>query len=111
VIEDSVLKFRAFLLMLVFVHVLLHPWVHIMGSRTSSSQTTSASDAGRSSQSNAAVGDRCELCRVGHNGAITPRLPKAELLNPQWISLALWSINYSSLQADLRLPSRAPPIL
>ena len=96
--------------MLVFVHVLLHPWVHAMGMDKPVSSVASASSSAAQAD-NLNSGDQCELCRVGHSATLTPRLPKTELLNPQWVRIALHAINYASLQADLRLPSRAPPSL
>ena len=96
--------------MLLFVHVLLHPLVHAVGtSGASTSPAVSASSAQLDGSLNA--GDQCELCRVGHNTIVTPRLPKSDLLNPRWIRTTLQAINYSSLQGDQRLPSRAPPSL
>ena len=104
------LKLRGWLMMLVFVHVLLHPWVHAMGMTKSASQLTTVSN-GSGQSDNLVSTDQCELCRVGHSATLTPRLPKTELLNPQWVRIALHAVNYASLQADRRLPSRAPPIL
>lgn len=104
------LKLRGWLLLLVFVHVMLHPWVHAVGTSRvangiSVASTNSTPDTGL------AAGDRCELCRVGHTSAAAQRLPQVDLLNPHWIFTALQAVNYASLQADLRRPSRAPPIL
>ena len=96
--------------MLVFVHVLLHPWVHAMGMGKAVSHLTSASSSSALSD-NLSSSDQCELCRVGHSATLTPRLPKTELLSPQWVVVALHAVNYASLQADCRLPSRAPPSL
>jgi hypothetical protein len=95
--------------MLLFVHVLLHPLVHVAGTSTAKSLAVSAS----STQSDASLnaGDRCELCRVGHNTIVTPQLIQSDLLNPRWIRTTLQAVNYASLQADHRLPSRAPPSL
>jgi hypothetical protein len=104
----SGVKLRGWLLMLVFVHVMLHPWVHAMGSAKVVSRVSLSSST---HSDNVSSSDQCELCRVGHSTALAPRLPKTELLNPQWIRVALHAVNYASLQADRRLPSRAPPIL
>lgn len=96
--------------MLVFVHVMLHPWVHAMGTAKAPSSLISISAS--STQSNDLTSsDQCELCRVGHNATVTPRLPKTDLLNPRWIRTTLQAVNYASLQADRSLPSRAPPSL
>jgi hypothetical protein len=97
--------------MLLFVHVLLHPLVHVIG--TSGAATDLARVTASSTQPNSslAAGDQCELCRVGHNTIVTPKLPQADLLNPRWIRVALQAVNYASLQADHRTPSRAPPSL
>jgi hypothetical protein len=96
--------------MLVFVHVLLHPWVHAMGTaKTASSVACASATATQSGELTSS--DQCELCRVGHNAAVTPRLPKTDLLNPRWIRTTLQAVNYASLQADRSLPSRAPPSL
>jgi hypothetical protein len=105
------LKLRAGLLLLLFVHVLLHPWVHAIGMAKGSSTPAKIIRSVPSSEGGALSGDQCELCRVGHNAAVTPQLPQSDLLNPRWIRTALQAVNYSSLQADRRLPSRAPPIL
>jgi hypothetical protein len=95
--------------MLLFVHVLLHPLVHAIGT----TEAASLSVSGCSTQSDTAQisGDQCELCRVGHNSIVTPQLPKSALLNPRWIRTALQAVNYESLQAGHRIPSRAPPSL
>jgi hypothetical protein len=104
-------KVRGWLLMLLFAHVLLHPWVHVMGASNANGDRTSVSSSSTSSQHDVASGDQCELCRVGHNATVTPRLLKLEFLNPQWVRVTLQSVNYASLQAECSLPSRAPPSL
>jgi hypothetical protein len=103
-------KLRGWLLMLVFVHVLLHPWVHAMGMAKTANSLASVS-ATSTQTGELTSSDQCELCRVGHNAAVTPRLPKTDLLNPRWIRTVLQAVNYASLQADRSLPSRAPPSL
>ena len=96
--------------MLLFVHVLLHPLVHAVGTSGAASNLAVSSSSAQSDGSlNSA--DQCELCRVGHNTIVTPRLPQADLLNPRWIRTTLQAVNYASLQAGHRLPSRAPPSL
>jgi hypothetical protein len=95
--------------MLLFVHVLLHPLVHAIG--TSATGTLAVSSSSTLSDTNLNSGDQCELCRVGHNSIVTPQLPKSALLNPRWIRTALQAVNYESLQAGHRIPSRAPPSL
>ena len=101
------MKFRGWLLMLLFVHVLLHPLVHAVGISAASPLAVSVSSTQLDASLNA--GDQCELCRVGHNTIIIPRLPKSDLLNPRWIQTTLQAVNYASLHADHRIPSRAPP--
>ena len=105
------MKFRGWLLMLLFAHVMLHPWVHAIGVSKVVSDHLSVSSALANTDNTLGTSDQCELCRVGHNATVTPKLPKVDLLNPHWIQTALQAVNYASLQADLRLPSRAPPIL
>ena len=104
------LKFRGWLLLLLFAHVLLHPWVHAVDVSKPAGDITLESAATHSSSATTA-GEQCELCRVGHNATIAPQAPKIELINPGWIQTALQAVNYSSLQADRHIPSRAPPIL
>lgn len=104
------LKLRVWLLMLLFAHVMLHPWVHGISAGAISNQSTISTSTG-TSQNSAIASDHCELCRVGHNATVGPQLSQADLLNPQWIQTAFQAVNYASLQADLRRPSRAPPIL
>ena len=104
------LKLRAGLLLVLFVHVLLHPWVHTIGTSRSTSSTASVTSS-MPSGTDVTSGDQCELCRVGHNATVASQLPKTDLLNPRWIRTSLQAVNYASLQADRRLPSRAPPIL
>ncbi len=98
-------------MLVVFVHVLLHPWVHAMGTVKPASDHLSVSDTSTALQSDLSSADRCELCRVGHNARVSPKLPKTDLLNPRWVHITLQAVNYASLQADRRLPSRAPPVL
>ena len=105
------MKFRGWLLMLLFAHVMLHPWVHAIGVSKLANNHVSISSAPANGDNTLGTSDQCELCRVGHNAAVTPKLPKVDLLNPRWIHIALQAVNYASLQADLRLPSRAPPIV
>jgi hypothetical protein len=93
-------------MMLVFVHVMVHPWVHTIGVTATSHDRASATRAG-----SVTAGDQCELCRIGHSVTASPRLPQTDLLNPLWIRTALQAVNYNSLQAGRRLPSRAPPIV
>ncbi len=96
--------------MLLFVHVLLHPLVHAIGTSGAASDLASITSSTQSN-SDLVAGDHCELCRVGHNTIVTPQLPQADLLNPRWIRVTLQAVNYGSLQADQRIPSRAPPSL
>ena len=104
------MKFRGWLLMLLFVHVLLHPLVHVAG--TSGAGNNFAVSDGSAAQNASLNADRqCELCRVGHNTIVTRQLPKSALLNPRWIRTALQAVNYASLHAGHRIPSRAPPSL
>ncbi|HSY12602.1 MAG TPA: hypothetical protein VK976_10455 [Verrucomicrobiae bacterium] len=105
------MKFRGWLFLLLFAHVMLHPWVHAIGMSNLAATKASISDSASNIDKNLATGDQCELCRVGHNATVTPKLPQADLLNPSWIHTALQAVNYASLQADQRRPSRAPPIL
>ena len=105
------MKFRGWLLLLLFAHVMLHPWVHMIGVSGPASDAISISAASPASQAAAAGSDQCELCRVGHNATISWHLPTTDLLNPRWVHTALLSVNYASLQADRSLPSRAPPAL
>jgi hypothetical protein len=102
-------KFRGWLLMLLFAHVLLHPLVHVVG--TSAANRIAISGAATQSDASLNSADRCELCRVGHNSIVTPQLPQTDLLNPKWIRTALQAVNYASLQASRAIPSRAPPSL
>jgi hypothetical protein len=97
--------------MLLFVHVLLHPLVHAIGTLGAANNLVSVSSSLTQSGSGLIAGDQCELCRVGHNTIVTPQLPQANLLNPRWIRVALQAVNCASLQADHRIPSRAPPSL
>jgi hypothetical protein len=97
--------------MLLFVHVLLHPLVHAIGTSGAASDLACVSGSSTQSNNSLAASDQCELCRVGHNTIVTPQLPQADLLNPRWIRVALQAVNYASLQAEHRLPSRAPPSL
>jgi len=97
--------------MLLFVHVLLHPLVHVMRTSGAANDLARVSASSTQSDRSLTVGDQCELCRVGHNTIITPQLPQADLLNPRRILVALQAVNYASLQADQRIPSRAPPSL
>ena len=97
-------------MLLLFANVLIHPWVHAAVAGKNAIKLVSVSSI-CGQPDNLSSGDQCELCRVGHSATITPRLPKAELLNPKWVGVALHTVNYALLQADRRLPSRAPPSL
>lgn len=108
--EDS-LKLRGWLLMLLFAHVMLHPWVHAMGVGQAAAADATVSSSSTALQAGGAAGDQCELCRVGHNATASSHLLQTDVLNPRWIHVALQAVNYESLQADLRVPSRAPPVL
>ncbi len=105
------MKLRGWLLMFLFAHVMLHPWVHTMGTAKLVGDHASVSDLSTHSPNTLAAGDRCELCRVGHNATAAAHLSQTDLLNPGWIHTALHAVNYASLQADRSLPSRAPPTL
>jgi hypothetical protein len=104
------LKLRGLLLLLLFAHVMLHPWVHAVGAKAVFSDHASLS-ADSPATSLLVTSDQCELCRVGHNATAAPQLPQVERLNPGWILTAFHAVNYASLQADQRRPSRAPPLL
>lgn len=103
------MKLRAGVLLLLFVHVLLHPWVHAIGSAKLASTPAKVVSSLPSSEGGVLSGDQCELCRVGHNATVTSQLTKTALLNPRWIRTTLQAVNYASLQTDRKLPSRAPP--
>jgi hypothetical protein len=105
------MKLRGWLLMLLFVHVMLHPWVHAVGTAGAGNHRATVSDTSKAPASGLAAADQCELCRVGHNATVTAGLAKTDLLNPRWIRTTLQAVNYASLQADRSLPSRAPPTL
>ena len=102
------MKFRGWLFLLLFAHVLLHPLVHASGT---SGAPTSLAASSMTSDASLNSADQCELCRVGRDTIVTPQLPRTDLLNPRWIRTTLQAVNYASLQADHRLPSRAPPSL
>jgi len=105
------LKLRSWLLLLLFVHVLVHPWVHAIGTAKLAAAPATTISNSTSSEAGLASGDQCELCRVGHNATAATHLPQTDLLSPGSILTALHAVNYASLQSDRRLPSRAPPIL
>ena len=105
------MKFRGWLLMVLFAHVMLHPWVHAVGMGKTASDEAGFSSSAGTLQASGAAADQCELCRVGHNATVATHLPLADLLNPRGVHVALQAVNYASLQADLRIPSRAPPVL
>jgi hypothetical protein len=98
-------------MMALFAHVMLHPWVHAIGMSKAAADQTSISSSSGIPQACVVAGDQCELCRVGHNATVTSRLPQTDLLNPHWVRTVLQAVNYASLQADRRIPSRAPPTL
>ncbi len=105
------MKLRAGLLLILFAHVLLHPWVHTMGTAKLAGAPVSISRSLNPSGSGVASSEQCELCRTGHNATLTAKPPQTDLLDPIWIRTTFQAVNYASLQADRRLPSRAPPIL
>jgi hypothetical protein len=105
------LKVRGWLLLLLFAHVMLHPWVHAIGMSKAAANETSISNSSTAFETGATAGDQCELCRVGHSATVASPLPQTDFLNPHWIHTALHAVNYASLQADRRVPSRAPPVL
>ena len=98
-------------MMVLFVHVLLHPLVHAIGTSGAEGNLASVSTSSTQSNNSLAAGDQCDLCRVGHSTIVTPQLPKRDLLNPRWIRTTLQAVNYASLQASRAIPSRAPPSL
>jgi len=104
------LKLRTWLMLALFVHVVLHPWVHTIGTAKAACATATVTTSAPTDPG-VASGDQCELCRVGHNATAVSHPAKTELLNPRWIQTTLQAVNYASLQADRRLPPRAPPIL
>ncbi len=104
------MKLRGWLLMVLFLHVMLHPLVHAIEIGSAAASDIRVSHALPPTHG-ALTGDQCELCRIGHSASAAPQLPRTHLLNPHWIHTALQAVNYESLQADLRLPSRAPPAL
>ena len=105
------MKLRAGLLLILFAHMLLHPWVHTMGTVKLAGAPVSVSRSANPTGSGVVSREQCELCRAGHKATLVPRLPQTDLLNPIWIRTTFQAVNYASLQADRRLPSRAPPIL
>jgi len=104
-------RLRASLLLILFAHVLLHPWVHTVGTAMLAGAPVSVSRNSNPSRSGVLSREECELCRAGHNATLTPKPLLTDLLNPIWIRTTLQAVNYASLQADRRFPSRAPPIL
>lgn len=103
------MKVRGWLLVLVFVHVMLHPWVHAIGAPIPVGHHTPIATSSSTLDSGLVTGDQCELCRLSHSTVVLLRLPTSDLLNPRWIRTTLQAVNYASLQAERSLPSRAPP--
>ncbi len=104
------MRVRCAILLLLMVHVLVHPIVHGLSEVLAPAQVSPATRAGDIGATSSSL-DSCDLCRAGHKIMLWARLPETERLNPQWIPIRLQAASYASLRVDRRLPARAPPSL
>lgn len=103
-------RFRSWLLLLLVIHVLVHPVVHGL---CASSTVTHSTTVALPTDSTSTVGslEDCSLCRAGHGAMLWADLQQVERLNPLWIPIRLRAVSEASLGVQHRLPSRAPPSL
>jgi hypothetical protein len=97
------------MLLLLVMHLMVHPMTHGLAALSSVNQPHSVSaplnvDLGSSSSA-----ENCDLCRVGQSVTTSPAPTRIQLLNPQWTLVRLQSVSYASLQVAPNLPARAPP--
>jgi hypothetical protein len=98
------------MLLLLVMHLMVHPVVHGLAALSLVSQPHSVTvplngDLGSSRSTT----ESCDLCRVGQSLTALPALTRTQLLNPQWVPVRLQVVFYASLQVAPGLPSRAPP--
>ena len=104
-------NFRGWILLVLILHLLVHPMVHGITTFSDSPDSASVSLPIHFDTNTAGSIDHCDLCRVGQTATAAPKPAIVELLNPHWIPVRLQAVSYASLQAASRLPSRAPPTL
>ena len=107
----SALKVRGWLLLVLALHLMVHPMTHAVSACMSSPSPHSLSNPLQGDLSTSGAIDNCDLCRVGQSITAAPATTPVELLNPHWIPVRLHSVSYESLQIAPKLPSRAPPVL
>lgn len=105
------MRHRGWVLLLLVMHVVVHPMTHAMSTCSVPSQPHSISASSQSDLGAIQPLDNCNLCRVGQSATIAPDAARVELLTPQWIPVRLHAVSYESLQIAPTLPSRAPPTL
>jgi hypothetical protein len=103
-------RLRSWLLLLLIVHILVHPVAHTFGTNSSPAHRTTVTLPGNSSTVISSLED-CNLCRAGHGAMLWADLRQTEWLNPVWIPVRLPAVSYASFRTDHQLPSRAPPSL
>jgi hypothetical protein len=98
---------RCWILMVLVMHMAVHPMLHGFTQPSSTSHVHVKTDGAGTADSF----DRCDLCRVGHSATVMPKPARIQFLNPDWIPVRIKTVSYASLQVTPRLPSRAPPSL
>ena len=103
-------RFRSWLLLLLVLHVLVHPMVHGF---CASSTVVHSTTVALPTDSTSTVGslEDCSLCRAGQGALLWADQQQVERLNPPWIPIRLQAVSKASLGVQHRLPSRAPPSL
>jgi len=102
---------RGWILLVLIMHLLVHPVVHSLSTLATTRSSASTSVCALGSLNTDGSADHCDLCRVGQSVSAASKPAKIELLNPHWIPLRIQAVYYASLQVAPILPSRAPPSL
>ena len=111
VVSGESVKLRGSLLLLLMMHLVVHPMTHALSPVSTKAHAHAVCSAGIDDGEAVRSMDSCDLCRAGNTVQAAPTLSRIELLNPQWIPVRLQAVSYASLQVAPKLPSRAPPAL
>jgi hypothetical protein len=102
------MRFRAYLTLLLVVHLLVHPMAHGLPSCGLVDHADSVSIRPLCTSAGNSVLDNCSLCQTGSNTLVTPSVA-IQILNPHWIRVRTEDVFCASFCIDPGVPARAPP--
>jgi len=104
-------KIRVWMLLLLMMHLVVHPLTHVFSASLSSPEPQSICSPAPNDLALTRTSDHCELCRLANSVSAAADEIRSERLSPQWISVSAGAVSYNPLNVASQLSSRAPPTL